>query len=239
MKKIQALLDELMNHISLSSKIKNILLHIDRALFLPSSSKHLAYTIDAIYMGNGRWMPSPLTLLKTIQYLKLKPSDNVLEIGCGNGYQSAIFSQLCQRVVALDCDKKLLKKADKIFDDLKINNIQTKYIHKGKSWKIKEKFNTIIVSMAIEKVENDWFAQLSEGGKLIAPIIQKENYQLFTLFYKRDGKIEQKVLEQSLFTTRKDIIERCKTPSKYNIRFWFGFIKQVTIFKISLFDKRL
>jgi protein-L-isoaspartate O-methyltransferase len=37
--------------------------------------------------------------------------------------------------------------------------------------KVKEKFNTIVVSMAIEKVPNYWFEQLSEGGTLISPII--------------------------------------------------------------------
>jgi len=112
-----------------------------------------------------------------------------------------------------------LQKADKVFNDLKINDIQTKYIHKGKSWEIKENFNTIVVAMAIEKVPNNWLEQLVEGGMLIAPIIEEENYHILKLFYKRNGCIEPKSVEQFSFITMQDIIQRCKYQSKFDIRF--------------------
>lgn len=193
---------------------------IDRTLFSPAYARHSPYGVDAIDMGNGRWIQSTQTVSKIVQYLALNKSDKVLEIGCGSGYQAAILSQLCQKVVTLDCDKTLLKKADEIFDELNINNIQTQYVHKGKNWKLNEKFSAIVVSMAIEKVPNYWFEQLLEDGVLIAPIIEAENYHILTLFYKRDGRMEQESVEQVSFINMQDVIERCKEKSKYDFRFW-------------------
>ena len=76
--------------------------------------------------------------------------------------------------------------------------------------------------MAIEKVPNNWFEQLLEGGTLIAPMIEAESYHILTLFYKRNGSIEEESVEQFLFITMQDVIERCKAKSKYDIRFWLG-----------------
>lgn len=222
MTNVQEMIYQLTSYIALNDKMQNILEVVDRELFTPSYARHLAFSLDAIDMGNGRWIQSPLTVAKIVQYLELKKSDNVLEIGCGSGYQTAIFSQLCQKVVTLDCDEALLQKADKIFDDLKINNIQTNYVHKAKNWNLKEKFNIIVVSMAIDKVPNDWFEQLVEGGTLIAPMIEADNYHVLTRFYKKNGRIEKDSIEQVLFIIMQDVIERCKVKSKYDFRFWLG-----------------
>ena len=111
----QKMINQIAEYIPLSNKIKNILLSVDRELFLPSYAKHFSYTLDAINIGNGRWLQSPLTVAKIVQCLELKKSDKVLEVGCGSGYQTAILSKMCQHVHTMECDAVILNKSQKSF----------------------------------------------------------------------------------------------------------------------------
>ena len=61
------------------------------------------------------------------QLLELLPKHKILEIGTGSGYQSAVLSKLVRRVYTIERIKNLLVKAEKVFKELKISNIVTKY----------------------------------------------------------------------------------------------------------------
>ena len=43
------------------------------------------------------------------------------------------------------------------------------------------------------------FEQLAEGGILIAPVEEAENYHIITRFYKKNGRITSEAIEQCLF----------------------------------------
>ena len=209
MTNIQEMINQLTNHISLNNEMKNILSVVDRKLFLPSYSWHLSYTLDAVHMGDGRWMPSPLTVAKIAQYLELKKSDKVLEVGCGSGYQAAILSKMCQKVYTIDCDSIILNKAQKYFEMLNIDNAHSILAFGEQDWEPKETFDRIVFSLSVEEVPNIYFYKLAENGIIITPLEMRNNYQILTKYHKKNGVISIESIEQCSFVSMSNIIEKC------------------------------
>ena len=209
MTNVKEMINQLTNHISLNNEMKHILSVIDRGLFSPSYARHLSYTLEAIHMGNGRWMQSPLTVVIIAQYLELKQSDKLLEIGCGSGYQAAILSKMCQKIYTIDCDSIILDKAQKYFEILNIENVQSILAFGEQDWEPKETFDRIVFSLSVEEVPNIYVYKLAENGIIIAPLEIRDNYQILTKYHKKNGVIRIESIEQCSFISMSSIIEKC------------------------------
>lgn len=209
MTNIQKMINQITNHIFLSDEMKNILSVVDRRLFSPSYARHLSYALDAIYIGNGRWMQSPLTVVKVAKYLEVKKSDKILEIGCGSGYQAAILSKMCQKIYTIDCDSTLLNQAQKYFEILNIKNVKSILALREQGWEPKETFDRIVFSASVKEVPNIYFDKLAENGIMIVPLEISDQYQVLTKYYKKNGVISMESIEQCSFISMQTIKELC------------------------------
>ena len=133
------------------------------------------------------------------QHLELGGVDSVLEIGCGSGYQAAILSKICRRVFTIERIDELLKEAKTKFSQLEIHNIFTRFDDGQRGWKQYAPFERILFSATAKEIPEVLFEQLAEGGILIAPVEETENYHIITRFYKKNGRITSEAIEQCLF----------------------------------------
>lgn len=195
----QNLVDMIDAEFPLTALVKKAMLKADRALFVNDRFKHLAYSLDALPIEADQWISSPLTVAKMTQYLELDNVDSVLEIGCGSGYQAATLSSVCRRVFSIERISELLQSANKSFKKANIDNIFTKLDDGQNGWKEYAPFDRIIFSATAKKIPEALFEQLAEGGILVAPIEEAENYHIITRYHKKNGTITSECLEQSLF----------------------------------------
>lgn len=196
---LQKLVDEIEKQFKLEPHVKEAFLSVDREVFVPNGFKQLAYTLDALPLASSQWISSPLTVAKMTQHLELKGVDSVLEIGCGSGYQAAILSKICRRVFTIERIDELLKEAKKRFSLLEIHNIFTRFDDGQRGWKQYAPFERIIFSATAKEIPEVLFEQLAEGGILLAPVEEAENYHIITRYYKKNGRITSETIEQSLF----------------------------------------
>jgi len=195
----QSLVDNIEKHFALDGLVKKAFLEVDRELFVPTQWKKLAYSLDALPIAARQWISSPLTVAKMTQHLELKGVDTVLEIGCGSGYQAAILSKICRRVFTIERISELLKEAKNSFSKADMHNVITRFDDGQRGWKQYAPFERILFSATAKEIPPVLFEQLAEGGILLAPVEESENYHIITRYYKKNGKITSETIEQCLF----------------------------------------
>jgi len=166
---------------------------IPRDAFVPKAVKDQAWEDMALPIGRGQTISQPYVVAAMTQALELSDMDNVLEIGTGCGYQTAVLAKLCRRVYTIERHKILLERAEKMFERLKLRNITAIAADGMKGWPAFAKatarqarisgnsvdqvcdedvlFDKIIVTAAArENPPQALLDQLKPGGAMVIPV---------------------------------------------------------------------
>ena len=81
------------------------------------SGRH-AYLDMALPIGEGQTIPPPFVVAYMTESLDPRPTDKVLEIGTGSGYQAAVLSPLVHEVYTIEIVPSLGRKAEKTLQRL-------------------------------------------------------------------------------------------------------------------------
>lgn len=192
----KALAVEIGDFVTLTPAVFRAFCETEREIFVPFSNH--AYKLDAQPISDDQWISSPLTVAKMTLALECENVDNILEIGCGSGYQAAILSKLAHRIFSVERIQNLANEAKKRFEILNIKNIHVRFDDGNFGLKSYAPYDRILLSAATNEVPKTLFNQLKTGGILVAPVGQ--NRQFITKFIKHsDENIEKIVLDECLF----------------------------------------
>ena len=86
--------------------------------------------------------------------MELKPTNKVLEIGTGSGFQAGVLAQLVQEVYTVEVYLKLSQKAQRVLKKLGYQNIRYKVGNGKEGWKEFAPFDAIIIT-ALAKEKNN------------------------------------------------------------------------------------
>ena len=86
-----------------------------REKFVPASFEDQAYENMALPIGKGQTVSQPYVVALMTEKLELGARQNVLEIGTGSGYQTAVLAALCRRVFTIERHRELLREAERRF----------------------------------------------------------------------------------------------------------------------------
>lgn len=153
---------------------------LPRERFIPEALSFQAYQNNALPIGEGQTISQPYIVAKMTELLELRRDSNVLEIGTGSGYQTAVLAQLVDHVNSVERIKSLQWNAKRLLKQLDIYNVSTKHGDGWLGWPSKSPFDAIIVTAAAGSIPNDLLLQLNEGGKLVIPV-GEESQQLLRI----------------------------------------------------------
>lgn len=141
---------------------------VPREIFVPSGYRECAYEDRPLPIGMGQTISQPYIVALMTESLELDDSMEVLEIGTGSGYQSAILSVLARKVYSVEIKKDLFERTRKIlaeYPNIEISN------HDGsKGWEKYAPYDRIIVTAAPDQIPHIFMDQLKEEGILVIPV---------------------------------------------------------------------
>lgn len=152
----------------LSSHVLNAINNLDRADFCEDSFAELAYADTQLPIGYGQNMLSPLLEGRFLQSLQLTKQDNVLEIGTGSGYFTALIAHLADHVTSVEIIPELSEQADLRLQKLGLHNISLQIGDAAKGWLLPHNVDVIVLTAAVTQVPDAYLQQLSVGGRLLA-----------------------------------------------------------------------
>ncbi len=179
-------------------RVLNSIRSTPRHEFVPASQQDRAYFDLALPIGDKQTISSPYIVSVMTEALEPKPTDKVLEIGTGSGFQAAVLSPLVKDVYTIEIVKPLGERATKVLERLGYKNVHTRIGDGFLGWPEAAPFDKIIVTCSPEKVPQPLVDQLAEGGLMIVPVGERYQQTLYSM-RKVDGKLEQVALRPTLF----------------------------------------
>jgi len=152
--------------------IVSAFLRTPREEFVPSSRRPVAYSEMEIETSEGRSLWTPRDTAKLIKLAAVKPTDIVLVIAAGAGYEAALLSHMADTVIALDDNAGLVDAMTSRFAELEIDRIAPVEGKLAEGLADQAPFDVIYVCGMIETLPEAWGAQLAEGGRLVAVMVE-------------------------------------------------------------------
>ena len=166
---------------------------VPRHEFVPEPLRKSAYRDEPLPIGYGQFISQPFVVAFMTEQLDPKPTDRVLEIGTGSGYQAAILSQLVAEVYTIEIIEPLAKRAEADLKRLGYLNVKVLAGDGYKGWPEYAPFNSIIVTCAPDRVPQPLIDQLQDGGRMIIPVGTLWDQKLY-LLQKHGTTIEQQAV---------------------------------------------
>jgi protein-L-isoaspartate(D-aspartate) O-methyltransferase len=179
---------------------------VPRHEFMLPAIKSKAYWDGAFPIGHEQTISPPFIVAYMTETIDPQPTDRVLEIGTGSGYQAAVLGELAQEVYSIEIVEPLGKAAGLRLKDLGYDNVSTKVGDGYLGWPEHAPFDKIIVTCSPEKIPVPLVEQLKEGGKMIIPLGERYQ-QVFHLLEKKNGRLVQQKLIPTLFVPMTGVSE--------------------------------
>jgi len=163
-----------------------------RELFLPPQFAPRAWEDFAFEIGFGQTISQPSVVARMTALAQVRPSDRVLEVGTGSGFQAAVLARLARFVFTVERIPALATQARKRLALLGLANVTVQVMDGSLGWKAHAPYDAILLSAAAPAVPPPLLEQLAEGGRLVAPVGELRQQELVRITRRGESFTEER-----------------------------------------------
>ena len=160
---------------------------VPRHRFVEEALAGRAYGDYPLPIGEGQTISQPYMVGLMSEALELGGHERVLEIGTGSGYQTAILTELCDKVYSIERLKGLADRALRVLDSLGYYNVLVRVGDGSLGWPEEAPFDTILVTAGAPAIPAGLLEQLRVGGCIVLPVGDAYSQVLQKGIRKTDG----------------------------------------------------
>lgn len=180
-------------HSVFSPRVMAAMAKTPRHYFVPPQEQSYAYMNGPLPIGFGQTISQPYIVALMTELADVSPTDVVLEVGTGCGYQTAILAELVATVYTLELVPELAEQAKTRLQRLGYDNVHARVGDGYQGWEEQAPFNAVIVTAAADEIPPALVSQLAPGARLVIPCGGRFYGQELLLVCKDDaGAIEQR-----------------------------------------------
>lgn len=180
---------------ALDARVMAAMAEVPREAFVPAGLRARAFDNGPLPIGHGQTISQPFIAALMTDLLRPRPSDTVLEIGCGSGYQAAVLSRLVRRVYSLEIVPELAAAAAARLAALGYDNVEVRHADGYPGLPEHAPYDGILVTAAAPQVPPALLDQLAPGARLVIPVGRQGWSQELRVLEKRaDGSVEARSL---------------------------------------------
>jgi len=179
--------------------VLEVMRQVPRHIFIDEALAHRAYEDSSLPIGHGQTISQPYIVARMTELLVAQGRlQRVLEVGSGCGYQTAVLSQLADRVWTVERIGPLLTRARRHWSQLKLRNITARLGDGFEGWADRGPFDGILLAAAPRQVPPALLEQLAPGGVLVAPVGDRDE-QVLERHWREGSVLKSEVLEAVRF----------------------------------------
>jgi protein-L-isoaspartate(D-aspartate) O-methyltransferase len=141
---------------------------IPREYFVGKQQRALAYVDEDLPLPGGRCLMEPMVLARLLQALHIQSDDNLLIVGAGCGYGTAVTAKLAGSVIAIETRANLVEKAQDVLVSIGIDNAVIVKSRLVDGYPDEGPYNRILIEGGVETVPDNLLKQLTPKGRLAA-----------------------------------------------------------------------
>lgn len=175
---LQRLLARLRQEGIADERVLQALASVPRELFVPEAYRLRAWEDFACDIGFGQTISQPSVVARMTALAQVQPSDRVLEVGTGSGFQAAVLAQLARFVFTVERIPQLAVQARARLAALGLRNVTVHVMDGSLGWKAHAPYDVILLTAAAPRIPQPLLTQLAEGGRLVAPVGSRSSQEL-------------------------------------------------------------